>query len=135
MALKKYSDLSDDLNEIAEKIVDSAFHVHKNLGPGYPERVYEATLCLELQRRNLQFEQQKTISVVYPPDIVLDPEYRLDLIVEGRIIIELKCVERILPVHQAQLYSYMKMSDIQLGFLLNFDVPLMKDVIRRQCIK
>lgn len=133
--LNKYKDLPDDLDALAEKTVDAVFHVHKNLGPGYPERVYEAALCLELEKRNFSFDRQKIIRVVYPPNIILDPEYRLDLVIEDKIIVELKCVDAILPVHQAQLYSYMKMADIRLGFLVNFNVSLIKDGIRRQCIK
>lgn len=133
--LKKYQDIDDGVNVVAEKIVDSAFHVHKNLGPGYPERVYESAFCIELEKRGLNFERQKVIKVIYPPDIILDPEYRLDVVVEGCVIVELKCVESILPVHQAQLYSYMKMSDVGLGFLINFNVSLIKDGIKRQCIK
>ncbi len=133
--MKKYDDLPDDINAIAEQVVDSTFHVHKNLGPGYPEKIYEAALCYELRKRCLEFEKQKTIKVTYPPDIILDPEYRLDIVVEDQIILELKCVDKILPVHQAQLYSYMKMSSITLGVLINFNVPLIKDGIKRQCIK
>lgn len=133
--LNKFQDLSDDLEALAEKVVDSIFHVHKNLGPGYPERVYESALCIELVRRGLGFEKQKIIKIVYPPDIILDPEYRLDLVIEDKIVLELKCVETILPVHQAQLYSYMKMSGVALGFLVNFNVPLIKEGIRRQYIK
>lgn len=133
--LTKYQDLASALDLLAEKTVDSVFHVHKNLGPGYPERVYESAVCLELQKRSISFEKQKTIKVIYPPDIILDPEYRLDLVVENQIILELKCVDQILPVHQAQLYSYMKMAKLNLGFLINFNVPLIKDGIKRQHIK
>ncbi len=130
--LAQYKDVSTDLDILAEKTVDSVFHVHKNLGPGYPERVYESALCHELKKRELIFEKQKAIKIIHPPDIILDPEYRLDLVIEGRIILELKCVEKLLPVHQAQLYSYMKMSNITLRFLVNFNVPLIKDGIKRQ---
>ena len=135
MTLRQYNDMPDDINQLSEKVVDAVFHVHKNLGAGYPERVYEAALVIELEKRNLFFEKQKILKVVYPPNIILDPEYRLDLVVEGKIILELKCVEKISPVHQAQLYSYMRMSKIELGFLINFNVPLIKDGIKRQCIK
>lgn len=133
--LLKYKDLPDDLDALAEKVVDAVFHVHKNLGPGYPEKIYESALCLELDKRELSFEKQKVIKVVYPLNIVLDPEYRLDLIVEEKLILELKCVDTVLPVHQAQLYSYMRMARIPLGFLINFNVPLIKDGIKRQCLK
>ena len=133
--LVKHKDNPADLEELAEKIVDCIFQVHKNLGPGYPERVYEAALCIELEKKALSFEKQKIIKVMYPPNIVLDPEYRLDLVIEESVILELKCVEAILPVHQAQLYSYMRMSRIGLGFLVNFNVPLIKDGIKRQYMK
>lgn len=133
--LRKYQDIPDDLELLSEKAVDAFFHVHKNLGPGYPEKVYESALCLELGKRSLSFERQKAIRIIYPPDAVLDPEYRLDLVVEGKIIVEIKCVETILPVHQAQLYAYMKMTCLPLGFLVNFNVPLIKDGIRRQYMK
>lgn len=133
--LNKYKDLPDDLDALAEKTVDAVFHVHKNLGPGYPERIYESALCLELGKRNLAFERQKIIKVIYPPDIVLDPEYRLDLVLEDKVIVEIKCVDAVLPVHQAQLYSYMKMTGIHLGLLVNFNVPLIKDGIKRLCVK
>lgn len=133
--LRKYQDIPDDLELLSEKAVDAFFHVHKNLGPGYPEKVYESALCLELGKRSLSFERQKAIRIIYPPDTVLDPEYRLDLVVEEKIIVEIKCVETILPVHQAQLYAYMKMTRLPLGFLVNFNVPLIKDGIRRQYMK
>lgn len=133
--LRKYQDVANDLDAFAERTVDCIFHVHKNLGPGYPEKIYESAMCLELKKRDLGFEKQKTIKVIYPPDVVLDPEYRLDLVIENSIIIELKCVEKILPIHQAQLYSYMKMANLHLGFLVNFNVPLIKDGIKRQYIK
>ncbi len=133
--LRKYQDIALNLDALAEKTVDAIFHVHKNLGAGYPERIYEAALGLELEKRHLSFERQKLIKVIYPPNVILDPEYRLDLVVENKIILELKCVEKISPVHQAQLYSYMKMASISLGFLVNFNVPLIKDGIKRQYIK
>jgi len=133
--LKKYQDLPLELDELSRLAVDSIFHVHKNLGAGYPEKIYESALCYELNKRNIQYERQKRLKVVYPPDIVLEPEYRLDMVLEDRIILELKVVERVLPVHEAQLYSYMKMSGMKLGLLVNFNVPLIKDGIKRLCMK
>lgn len=133
--LKKHKDLPVFLDVLAEKTVDAIFSVHKNLGAGFPEKIYERALCLELKKRDISFEQQKIIQVVYPPDIILDPEYRLDLVIQNQIILEIKCVQTILPVHQAQLYSYMKMSGICLGFLVNFNVQMIKDGIKRQYIK
>jgi GxxExxY protein len=133
--LRKHQDTPDDLEHLSEKTVDAFFHVHKNLGSGYPDKVYESALCLELNRRSLSFEKQKIIKIFYPPNIILDPEYRPDLVVEGKIIVELKCVETVLPVHQAQLYSYMKMMGLPLGFLVNFNVSLITDGIRRQHMK
>jgi GxxExxY protein len=131
----KYQDMPDDINALAQDVVDAIFNVHKNLGPGFPEKVYESGLCHELNKRAIPFQSQKIIKVIYPPDIILDPEYRLDIVINNQIILELKCVENILPVHQAQLYSYMKMANISMGFLVNFNVSLIRDGIKRQVIK
>lgn len=133
--LKKYNDLPQSLNDLATKTVDAIFQVYKNLGPGYPERIYEAALSHELGQRDITFDKQKIIKVVYPPNILLDPDYRLDLVIEDQIILELKCVETLLPVHEAQLLSYMRMAQMELGFLVNFNVPLIKQGIKRHCIK
>jgi GxxExxY protein len=133
--LKKHNDLDEYSESLARDVVDCVFQVHKNLGPGYPERIYEAAVVCELDKKSLRYEKQKTIKVLYPPNIILDPEYRLDLVVEATIVIELKCVEKILPVHEAQLLSYMRMASIPMGFVINFNVPLIKDGIKRHVLR
>jgi len=118
------------IDEIASEIVDSALKVHVTLGPGLLESAYEACLAFELRQRGLIVEQQKSQPVVYG-DVTIDAGYRLDLLVEDRIIIELKTVEQLLPIHQAQILTYLKLSGKSVGFLINFNVPLLKQGIRR----
>jgi len=118
------------INILTEKIIASAIAVHRELGPGLLESAYEACLLFELTDRGLLVERQKALPVLYR-DVRLDCGYRLDLVVEGKIIIELKAVERIEPIHQAQILSYLKLSDCKIGLLLNFNVKVLKNGIRR----
>jgi len=94
------------------------------------ENIYEEALCYELEKRRLEYSTQTAIKVPYE-DIVLKSQYRLDILVENKIILELKCVDRLLPIHDAQLLTYLKISNKKLGLLLNFNAPLMKDGIKR----
>ncbi len=110
-----------DLNEITYKINGAVFEVNKILGPGFLEKVYENALLLELQERTLKVESQAPIKVLYRGAIV--GEYFADLLVEQRVIIELKAVERIQKVHEAQLLNYLKATGLQLGLLVNFRYP------------
>jgi len=119
-----------DINRLSSEIIGAAIEVHKNLGPGLLESVYEQCLCHELNIRELSFETQKPLPVIYK-GIKLDCGYRLDIIVEGIIIIELKSCDRLEPIHTAQLLTYLKLSNLNLGLLLNFNVPVMKDGIVR----
>ena len=119
-----------DLNELSSQIIGSAIEIHKALGPGLLESAYEQCLSHELGLRQICFEPQKPLPVCYK-DIELDCGYRLDILVEGRIIVELKSVERIEPIHHAQLLTYLRLSNLKLGLLLNFNVPVMKDGINR----
>ncbi len=119
------------LEEIGKQIVDAAFHVHKELGPGLLESAYERCLVFELIERGFQVERQKKLPIRYKGKL-LEGGYRLDLIVENEIIIELKTVDKILPVHEAQLISYLKLSDKRLGYLINFKVNLIKNGIYRR---
>jgi GxxExxY protein len=120
----------DEYNELSGLIVDAAFNVHKNLGPGLLESIYEDALSYELKKRNLAFERQKALSVPYDT-IVLDTQFRLDLVVQGKIVVELKCVERMIPLYEAQLLTHLKITGLKLGLLFNFNTPLIKDGIRR----
>ena len=120
----------DELNKISGIILDSAIEVHKELGPGLLESVYEICLYKELRSRNLFVERQVPMDVVYKGE-KLEAEFRIDLLVEHEIIIELKAVEIILPVHEAQLLTYLKLADKKLGLLINFNVPKLVNGFKR----
>ncbi|HUF51457.1 MAG TPA: GxxExxY protein [Longimicrobiales bacterium] len=111
-------------------IVDAALCVHRHLGPGLLESTYEACLCHELSGRGLWVERQKPLPVAYC-GVRVDCGYRVDLLVEGKVIIELKTVERFEPIHTAQLLTYLRLARCAIGLLLNFNVVLMKDGIKR----
>jgi len=115
---------------IAKAIVDSAIQVHKALGPGLLESVYEACLCHEFGKRQLRFKRQLVLPVVYD-GMTIDSGLRLDLLVEDAVIVELKAVEQMLPLYQAQLLTYLKLSGKRVGLLTNFNVPVLKDGIKR----
>ena len=117
-------------NEIARQIVDAAYKVHSTLGPGLLESAYQAILVYELQRRGLRIEAETPMLVVYE-GIHLDIGFRADLIVEDKVIVELKSVEQIAPVHKKQLLTYLRLADKRLGLLINFGAPLIKDGITR----
>ena len=117
-------------NEITQQIIGAAIEVHRQLGPGLLESTYEECLYHELMIRRLNFERQKPIPLVYK-DAKLDCGYRLDLLVEGRIVVELKSVDGLGPIHEAIILTYLKLSGHKLGLLINFNVPLLKDGIKR----
>jgi GxxExxY protein len=119
-----------DINKLSSKIIGAAIEVHKTLGPGLLESTYEECLCHELSLRGLEFERQKPLPITYK-NKKLDCSYRLDIVVEDEIILELKSCEKIEPIHRAQLLTYLKLSGLQLGLVLNFNVPLMRDGIVR----
>jgi GxxExxY protein len=108
--------------------------VHRELGPGLLESAYEHCLAFELSRRGLNVERQKELPLIYQ-GMKIDAGYRTDLLVEGRVIVELKAIERIEPIHHAQLISYLKLSGLQLGYLINFNVRLLRDGLRRVVFK
>jgi len=118
------------LNRITESIIGAAIEVHRALRPGLLESAYEACLAFELVERGLKVEQQKPLPVVYR-DVRLDCGYRLDLLVEEKVIVEIKAVDRLAPIHQAQLLSYLRLSGCKVGLLINFNVKVLKDGIRR----
>jgi GxxExxY protein len=119
-----------ETNKITEKIINAAITVHKELGPGLLESAYEICLVHELVSKNLSVERQKGLPVHYR-GINLDCGYRIDLLVEGRIVVELKAIDRLEPIHEAQLLSYLKLSNCPVGLLINFNVKFLKDGIRR----
>src|SRR5258708_31537312 len=117
-------------NAIAREIVDAAFRVHTTLGPGLLESVYDTVVAYELGRRGLRVVRQQPIPVVYE-EVRIDTGFRADLIVEDKVIIEVKSVENLAPVHKKQLLTYLRLADKRLGLLINFHVPLIKDGIAR----
>jgi len=119
-----------DENELSNKIVGAAIEVHRTLGHGLLESTYEECLCHELSLNQIPFERQAALPVVYK-GIRLDCGYRVDIIVDRKVILELKSLADILPIHKAQLLTYLKLSGLKLGLLLNFNVVLMKDGINR----
>ena len=118
------------LNKLTESIIGAAISVHRELGPGLLESTYEACLAYELIERRLIVERQKALPVKYR-GVNLDCGYRIDLLVENRVIVELKTVERIEPIHEAQLLSYLKLSNCPVGLLMNFNVTQLRRGIRR----
>jgi GxxExxY protein len=119
-----------DINQLSNKILGAAIEVHKVLGPGLLESAYEECLCHEIDLRGLRYERQKALPVIYKGR-KLDCGYRLDMVVENSIILELKCCEKIEPIHEAQILTYLKLSGLHLGLILNFNVTMMRDGIRR----
>jgi len=120
--------MKDD--EITERVIGAAIEVHRTLGPGLLESAYEICLCHELQLQGLKFERQVHLPVVYK-GVKLDASYRIDIIVEGRIILELKAVDSILPIHTAQLLSYLKLTNLQKGLILNFKAEILIKGLKR----
>ncbi len=120
-----------ELNEISNKIIGAAIQVHRTLGPGLMESTYEACLKYELEKRGLKIQSQVGLPVIYD-GIKIDLGYRLDILVDDAVIIELKAVTTITPLHEAQLLSYLKLSGKHLGLLINFNVTLLKDGIKRR---
>jgi len=118
------------LNQMSGEIIDAAMAVHSALGSGLLESVYETCLCYELNKRGVRTQTQVQLPVCYD-SLELDAGYRLDLLVENCIIVELKAVEKILPIHQAQLLTYLKLSDKSLGLLINFNAVHLRDGIKR----
>ncbi len=115
---------------MTEKIIGAAIEVHRNLGPGLLESAYEACLAYELEAAGLKVERQKPVPLAYK-DIRLDLGYRLDMVIEDQVVLELKAVDEFTDIHEAQILSYLKFSDYEVGLLINFNVRLLKDGIRR----
>ncbi|KAA3595795.1 MAG: GxxExxY protein [Candidatus Scalindua sp. AMX11] len=115
---------------LSKEIIGAAIEVHRHLGPGLLESAYEECLCKELEIRKIVFERQKSLALVYK-GITLDCGYKLDIVVEGKVILELKSVNTIEPIHEAQLLTYLKLAHLKLGVLLNFNVPILKEGIKR----
>ncbi len=118
------------INNLSKIIVDACFSVHKEFGPGLLESVYEFALMKEFELRGIEAESQVPVPLIYK-GIKLEKEFKIDILVEKEIVIEIKSVEILLPVHKAQIISYLKLANKRLGFLVNFNVPLIKHGIKR----
>lgn len=121
---------NDRLDQISRRVIGAAIEVHRHLGPGLLESAYESCLVFELNRLGLRVEQQKALPVIYK-DVKLDCGYRLDLVVEDEIIIEIKAIEKLLPIHEAQLLSYLRLAKKRVGLLMNFHVSVLKNGLKR----
>jgi GxxExxY protein len=121
------------VNELTDAIIGSAIEVHKVLGPGLLEAPYEACICRELKLKGIPFERQKLLPVIYKGEL-LDVGYRIDILVANLVVVEIKSVEELLPVHEAQLLTYLKLGGWQVGLLINFNVALLKNGIRRRVL-
>ncbi len=119
-----------EVNEITHDILDSAFKVHTALGPGLLESAYQACLCYELKKKGYKVESEKPLPLVYE-EVKLDCGYRIDILVENQVVVELKTIEQFSEVHQAQILTYMKLSKTKYGLLINFNVKSLKDGIKR----
>lgn len=127
--MARYEPIPVEAERWGKALLDAAYEVHSVLGAGFIERIYEEALCYELALRGVQFERQKPITVPYKGHLI--EGQRLDLLVGGLVIAEIKAVDEIHPVHLAQLMSYLKATGLRLGFLINFNVPHLRDGIRR----
>jgi len=115
---------------LTEQIIGAAIEVHRHLGPGLLESAYEECLCHELHLRGLKFERQRPLPLEYK-GIKLDCGYRMDIVVEEKVILELKVVDTIAPIHEAQLLTYLRLSGVKIGLIINFNIPVLKDGIKR----
>ena len=125
-----YDPIPEPVENYATSVLDAALLVHRNLGPGLLESVYEHCLCLELKRANIEFVRQAALPIVYDGEQI-DAALRLDVVVADCLILELKSVESLLPIHEAQLFTYLKLTSNRLGLLINFNVSLLRDGIKR----
>ena len=119
-----------DYDAVAQTVIDAAMRVHTKLGPGLLESVYEGCLVYELNKRGLKVAQQVPLALHYD-ELRLDLGYRIDVLVENKVVLELKAIEKLLPLHLAQLLSYLRLGEYQLGFLLNFNTIHLRDGIKR----
>lgn len=119
--------------ELTSKIISAAIEVHRHLGPGLLESAYEECLCHELSLQGIHFDKQRPLPVVYK-GIKIECSYRLDIVVEDAVIVELKAVDTIIPVHEAQLLTYLKLTGMRIGLLMNFHEAVLKDGIRRRIV-
>ncbi len=119
-----------EINDLTGEVIGAAIEVHKALGPGLLESIYEECLCMELDLREIPYEKQQAVPIEYK-GVGLASAYRLDIVVAKKLIVELKACQSIEPIHEAQLLTYLKLTGIEVGLLINFNVPVLKDGIKR----
>jgi GxxExxY protein len=130
LVMEASSPLSPELEDLARTVVDSGFKVHRTLGPGLLESVYQRCLCIELDRRGITYDTETSVPVIYE-GVRLEAGLRLDLIVEKSLIVEIKSTEKLLPIHKSQLLTYLKLSGLRLGLLINFNTPMFSEGVKR----
>ncbi len=118
------------VNQLSEKVIGLCIEIHRNLGPGLLESVYEECLCYELSKTGIPFERQKPVSVKYK-EVNLDCGFRIDVLVDQQLIVELKSVEKVLPIHEAQIIIYLKIADMRVGLLINFNSIILIKGLKR----
>jgi GxxExxY protein len=123
-------DVKDQLDSITRRIIGAAIEVHRRVGPGLLESAYEACLAFELRQLGLKVEQQKPLPLLYK-EVKLECGYRMDLVVENEVLVEIKAIEKLMPVHEAQLLSYLRISEKHVGLLINFHVRVLKHGLKR----
>ncbi len=128
--MTKFDELDSEVERIGKDIVDCAYKVHFNLGPGLLEKIYESCFCHELSKKNLKFSKQVIVPINYD-GVIFKEGFRIDVLVEDKIIFELKAMNDHNPVFEAQLLTYLKLTSKRLGYLINFNVPLIKNGIKR----
>lgn len=128
-----YKPVSEKEQWLASQIIDMAICIHKALGPGLLESVYEKCFCYELSKRNIPFERQKVVGLKYD-QLIIDEGLRIDILVDNLVVVELKAQEYYHPVWEAQILSYLKLSNKRLGYILNFNVSVMKEGIKRMIV-
>ncbi len=122
--------MAKKLNDITAEIVDASLKVHRALGPGLYERVYEDCLSHELAKRKINLKRQEPVTVEYD-DLIISGAFKMDLLIEDKVVVELKSTDKILPIHESQILTYMRLARKDIGLLINFNVPLIKDGIKR----
>ncbi len=127
------SKASESRDSLTDEVIGLAIEIHRELGPGLLESAYQECICYELAQHKLGFRRQVPLPVTYK-SVRLDCGYRMDVVVEDRLVLELKTVERLLPVHEAQLLTYLKLSGLRTGLLMNFNTPVLKDGIKRMVL-
>lgn len=120
----------ENINDLTGAVIGAAIEVHRTLGPGLLESIYEECLCKELSFRNIAYEKQKEIPIEYK-GIILNTKYRIDIIAEKKLILEIKACENLMPIHEAQILTYLKLTRCKVGLLINFNVPVLKNGIKR----